>query len=489
MSRRAIALAVLSTAAVVVIAACQDYNLNPVGSCLIQPGSKVVKLDSLSTADILFVVDDSQSMTPKQDALANNFSSFIAALAAVQADRKSHGLDAFDFYIAVTSSSIFDDNSGTPRTTYPTPLASGCSPGPAAAGAPYPNGTFVSATDVTEKVLKFTKDLDWAHYTTDPTIQGLITKFGKNIHVGSCGSNQEQHLEAGKVAIEKVLAGQQPIQAGDFLHANSKLVVVWVGDEDDCSNPISSPIRRTSCNQPGIPPGTGDPGTYPRSRYSSFFSGLGRPFGAGFILSANCSGGTCTPAVCSGGAGGTDAGYRLDALADDFRASGYSVVEDSVCNDFGVTLTAIADLVLPPSVLVLPSVPAASEITMVRIIDSSGNQRKVCDQATTSGQTGTAGWWFVKDSAAADPTPTCDLSNSPSAMVSTPTRCVHINHSSTTNDCEAGAGETYSAEYLGVVPPQGCTSAADCASFLSGDASSYECYRPSGATKSTCLCR
>lgn len=514
MSRRAIALVAFSIAAVVVIAACQDYNLNPVGSCLIQPGSKVVPLDNLSTADILFVVDDSQSMTPKQNALAQNFSSFITALANNQKERVANGLSPFDFYIAVTTSSIFDDNSGTPRTTYITDFdttSPRCDDGVGVEGAPYPAGTFVSY-GTNAKVLKFTKDLDWASWGTasvDPRLTELVKQFsgtcpgttdlcstsctqtcvGGNIEVGSCGSNQEQPLEAGKMAIEKVLAGQQPIQAGDFLHSNSKLVVVTVTDEDDCSNPLSNPIRRGDCN--ANPPNAG---TYPLSRYTDFFYGLGRPFGAGVVLSANCSGGSCTPATCNGPGeqDGWAASWRLDTIAETFQSGGYSVVEDSVCNDFGDTLIAIANLVLPPSTLQLASLPAASEITMVRIIDTSGNQRKVCTQATSSSEKTTAGWWFTTDNTPTAATPTCDATGT--AVTTDPTRCIYINHASTTNDCEAGAGETYSAEYLGVVPPGGCSDDHSCAEYFTGDTSSskdylYNCYQPAGATLRTCLCR
>ncbi len=109
MSRQGFALAVLSLAAVVIIGACQDYNFHPLGSCIIQPGSKQVKLEDVSTADVLFVVDDSGSMDEEQQALADNFSSFIQSLAGMQADRVSRGLQPFDFHIAVTPSSVFRD--------------------------------------------------------------------------------------------------------------------------------------------------------------------------------------------------------------------------------------------------------------------------------------------------------------------------------------------------------------------------------------------
>ena len=50
MSRRLAALAALGTT----LAACNSYQFNPVGSCLIQPGLVQVALPKTSSADILF---------------------------------------------------------------------------------------------------------------------------------------------------------------------------------------------------------------------------------------------------------------------------------------------------------------------------------------------------------------------------------------------------------------------------------------------------
>src|SRR5919197_6449562 len=92
----------------VFLAACQDYNFNPVGKCIIQPGASRIQLSSLSVADILFVIDDSGSMAPEQASLADNFNKFIDALARTQADRAQTGLEPLEFHIAITTSAIFD---------------------------------------------------------------------------------------------------------------------------------------------------------------------------------------------------------------------------------------------------------------------------------------------------------------------------------------------------------------------------------------------
>jgi len=571
---RALTVVVLAVAAAAVVGGCQDYNFNPVGSCVVQPGVKQVKLADVSTADILFVVDDSGSMDPKQQALAQNFDAFIGNLNAFNADRGSRGLEPFDFHIAITTSSVFRNydlgkvcvasgggrqccsnvggcaadaacteasagqacgaggkaclytggganpyqccsvqacepagagcvlggECGRFSTSYEAPLP-GCSvPGIARAGQPYPGGDFVR-TGTNPTVLHFTKDL----YTSPPNtaaIDALSSQFKQNIQVGSCGSGQEQHLQAARLAIQKALANQQPnTAAGEWPHANAKMVVVVVADEDDCSNPADANQAIVLQGSPGGDTcvsnrnPVGKPVEYPVSDFETYLVTLGRPMGVGVIASATCSGGTCTPSTCQAGAiVGYSPAVRLLGMAEGLRARGYDAVEGSVCDDFGALLTQIADLVKAPSQLKLPSVPASNEITVVRVVDASGGQRKVCTQATTDGERTTAGWWFTDCGTTANPPPIA------AGGVST---CIFINHAS--GDCEANPGESYSAEYLGVVPPGGCPSptgdpapgaqpppSAFCAQHVVGpneDPAHWWCYNPvAGATVGTCVC-
>src|SRR5512147_826331 len=87
-------------------AGCQDYNFNPVGKCLIQPATERVTLSDVSSADVLFVVDESGSMEGEQAALATAFAAFIANLNQYNGDRVLAGLQPFDFHIAVTTTSM-----------------------------------------------------------------------------------------------------------------------------------------------------------------------------------------------------------------------------------------------------------------------------------------------------------------------------------------------------------------------------------------------
>ena len=84
------------------------------------------------------------------------------------------------------------------------------------------------------------------------------------------------------------------------------------------------------------------------------------------------------------------------------------------------------------------------------------------------------------------------------STVAVPTKFVYINPQ---GDCKANTGETYSADYLGVVPSGGCVQqpgdvqggtvvgSADCQAKLGGLVSDWECFVPPGLTTGTCTCR
>ncbi len=630
MSRRAVALALLTLGAIAAVA-CQDYSFNPVGSCVIQPGSEQVKLAGVSVADVLFVVDDSFSTQDKQQALADNFKTFIQSLATFNVTRQQKGLEPLEFHIAVTTSSIFLTLRGTSvcagatqccpatscvadttctlgNTCNPSPPAgsssvcstnphyasgtnldgytkqcctfatsscttatggcasgdacpiyfrnynfaglSGCLPGVATDGTAYPSGNFVASASgplPNTKVLHFTKNLNWATWTptnNEQPLQGLVDQFSQNIKVGTCGSGQEQHLQASRLSLQKALQGQAGVPLGEWPHQGAKLVVVWVGDEDDCSTPddpskslmLIGNTGADSCVYDKLRNGSGR--EFPVSDYDDYLGSLlaapgkqtaTQPYtalGAAFIVSSvKCTGtlippNTYAPAdSCSGPpwcpmtpsptapvspenplqctpdwTGNNRAtefagGVRLLDLATRLRSRGVDVVEGAVGEDFGPALAAIANLVKSPSVLKLPTVPASGEITTVQILTSSGTTRVTCTQAATDADRATHGWWFISCNNAASGLP---------SVSTTPTNCVFVNGD---GGCAANPGETYSAQYLGQIPPGGCSGAAlsapanpaadpgsqFCASQLGATAADWYCYGNPGA-QGTCVC-
>lgn len=584
MLRRALALALVASVA----AGCNDYSFSPVGRCLIQPGSVSVKLSDVSSADVLFVVDDSPSMDPKQAGLAASFKDFITRMVQTNTTRARKGLAAIDFQIAVTTSSIFyataqptrcvagaggnqccrassctdvaactpgtgegcgagqtcvitptldadgirvvgeqaqccamsscaaapspcvpGDHCSVKTTGYanPPPSSSFCTPGAGTPGTPFPSGALVAPAP-NPQILKFDKALDWASWGTaspDPALTQLVQQFEQNIRVGSCGSGQEQGLEAGRLAIQKALAGEQPgIAAGSWPRPGAKLVVVWVADEDDCSNRASAPLAMMA-STPGADSCVwdkhrpdGQQRQLPVTEYADFFASLVRPggaadLGAAFIVSsARCSDGSYAAAdACSGTAscpvqpplvcqaepvcgGAYAAGERFLSLATAFKARGFGVVEGTVCDayppkTFGPVLSAIADLVKPVEALKLPSRPAARAVTQVRIADNAGATRKTCQAGVD--------WCFV-DCADSNPTPVC--------LEGDTSECIYIDHER--GSCEANPGESYAAEYLGMIPPSGCADESDCVRSLGGKSTDWACHKEPGQRRGSCGC-
>ncbi len=693
MSRTVRARGAIAAVFALAAAGCQNYNFNPVGHCLVQPGSQSFTLSNLSTADVLFVVDDSNSMAGKQARLASAFDDFVQNLTSTNQARAAQGLVPIDFHIATTTTSVFYNPQTTNQTcqagcagangklaccvgssaqfgpkscktlgatTTECPAATGqpatqttcsnactgllgglyccnadgsfpswmfqagkgdlitCSAqglpcgqlqthydfagqcpaatqGVALDSLPFPDGAFVGSTNVAAqvanpRVLHFDKRLYYADAATPGsgknaqgfTLAQLKTFFKQNVAVGTCGSAQEQGLVASRHAVEKALAAQQkdsyrydagagrsyspgspdpspatfvsfsapngiPAPGADAVWPNpsSKLVVVWVGDEDDCSSPAdpSGGVVLLYTDQSGADACVRDSTAAPPlggketvvSSFVDYFTGLGRSFGAAFVISArsssdptSCSNGTClaqnccdlgcdascpipsTDLVC----GGQAPGARFLDAASSLNAKGADVVVGSVCSDFGPLLQQVAEVVKPPQTLSLPTLPSEAAITILRIATPAGETRKICGRplapawpvnyATRQEAEATgADWWFTKTA-----NPDVPWDPSPGVSIAVPTQFVYINPS---GDCKANPGETYSADYLGVVPAGGCVQkpedfvfdpvsattkvagSVDCQDKLGAHFSDWECYVPPPGppvvATGTCTCR
>ncbi len=613
---------VLALTALIAAAGCQDYNFNPVGHCLIQPGTRRVTLSDISTADVLFVVDDSGSMGGEQEKLSQEFDTFIANLHQTNMSRVQNGLIPIDFHLAVTTSSVFENlpDSSSPycRSDCPDPAGgtvggsvccetlgttpirpylavqkcsgpsdTGCASGSTCrndcnsflgefvccdaskipvrnqqiacetvgaacgnlsthyrttssptcspfSGKPYPQGDFV-AVGASPLVLHFDKEIytDGAGCLAGscPNKEGLqasalIDFFKANVKVGTCGSNQESALEAARRAVDREMA--KPAAEREWIHDNSKLVLVFVGDEDDCSSPQDPSRGIILTGAPGVDSCATDSALpaseqklFPVGSFSQHFTGEldGRPVGAAFIVSARANGqdvcqdetcvaDICCDTVCTGNAsvctsatcGGQAKGTRLLQTAADLRGNAADVVAGSICDpDFGTLLGRIADIVKPPSGLLLPSQPAAETVIVVRIARADGKTRKTCrgpaPAAMTAAEAAAAGydWWFT-----AGRDQITEAEKDPSAA----SKYVYINHD--TRNCEASPGETYSADYIGRLPEGGCSGAtaaeADdaCVAALGGRTGDWTCFAgtdsagacvvPTGGIVGTCIC-
>ena len=243
---------------------------------------------------------------------------------------------------------------------------------------------------------------------------------------------------------------------------------------------------------------------FPVQDYVDYFTGLGRPFSGAFIYSADPTSCTpdasgnivCTPGLCScqcppscascgpsaSGAcqiasdcSGKASGNRFHDTSAGLRAKGVQTLDGSVCDwNFGKTLQGIAELVKPPAGLTLPTPPAAGQVTTLLIESADGKSSRTCNGPGTN-----LDWYFVD----------CKTNAPLTAGTST---CILINHD--TGNCEPNPGETYVAQYLGLVPTPslsnpsgGCAAVSDCVTALGGEAQDWSC-TASGSTRGTCLC-
>jgi len=207
----------MASAAALVCVACGSAPSGAVTKC-----QSTIALRPVQT-DILFVVDDSGSMAVEQANLATNFKAFIDALAASPVKN--------DFQIGITTTSV-DRNVGSGATlavdpTFSSGVTASC-PNPVNGGQRYPAGALVAVDTVGHHLTSGSGRILSASSST------LTADFQQNVHVGTCGSGKEQGLRAAQLALSApLLSGAN---AG-FLRAGSRLAVVIVSDDDDCSDP------------------------------------------------------------------------------------------------------------------------------------------------------------------------------------------------------------------------------------------------------------
>lgn len=166
--------------------------------------------------DLLFVIDDSPSMTDKQTNLVANFPNFINALSALPG-----GLP--NLHLGVVSTDM-----GTKGTDVVQPGPSIGQVGQGGCGSTGKSGSLtVNGAPVSDRYVSDIKQSDGSravNYTGS-----LAAVFSQMARLGGSGCGFEQPLHAMKVALDN-----NATNAG-FLRPNALLAVVFVTDEDDCS--------------------------------------------------------------------------------------------------------------------------------------------------------------------------------------------------------------------------------------------------------------
>ena len=331
------------------------------------------------STDILFVIDDSESMTEEQDKVVAELETFVSALL--------EGPVANDFQVGVVSTSVSrnvracGDDAPPQLSTYPD--ASGrLQTGKDDRGRPVdPDGPRILRWDAPD----------------------FLPSFRTLVRQGIRGSGQEMGLEAMRRALSPPVASGA--NAG-FLRPGSRLLVVVVSDEDDCSDPtgtalsLQPPCEDVRCDDDAS---CGGEGVYclgadgdrqcqpnacetaagraklePVQAYVDFLRSLDDGTGRGrtretflAVIGAFGLDGAHAPERC---ALGTD---EAQGIAVRYREAvslmGESGYADSICGaSYGTALREIARLAGAPHVLELPQAPADARLLRVDVTHEGG---------------------------------------------------------------------------------------------------------------------
>jgi hypothetical protein len=313
--------------------------------------------------DILFVVDDSGSMSDNQANLAASLDTFITALAASPVQN--------EFRIAVTNTSI--EGFKTSATATP---AQAYTAGPAA-GVPYPDGAVVAITQVGGVGVSgdFIYDAGTSTWggnrILDAGTTSLQQDFRANVLVGTRGSGREQPFRAARLALTSRLADAN---AG-FLRPGARLAVFFLTDEDDCSGDPSTAVSSdTQChslavkNDPTLMDSVTDFAGFLLGPIDGELRDVSVGAIAGFdpaTLEPSC--GTCANTGCGTALEQAD---RFDQLLTALGDARMQV--GSICvPDFSAALLRFAEQ-LTPSSLPLQGTPADWRMLIVKLTKAAG---------------------------------------------------------------------------------------------------------------------
>ncbi|HLL55054.1 MAG TPA: hypothetical protein VK447_15975 [Myxococcaceae bacterium] len=298
--------------------------------------------------DILFVVDDSDSMTEEQQNLADNFEAFIAKLEA----SPFRG----DYQIGITSTSVdlvARSPSGSPFVN--TVFQRGPN-----AGKPYPMGALIAVDPATGAYLPEGRRI------LAPGSPTLIEDFRNNIKVGVSGSGKEQGLLAARLAVtNRITDGTNE----GFLRPGARLAVIIVSDADDCSDPDRQVVldQNELCTSATA-----------KSRIKpvrDFVDALRQPLaGERRDVVVAVIGGVdpVTKLPSSSCAGLEDKADRYKEYVDQFPSA---ALIDDICNpSFRGTLEQIAGLIEPPVSVTVEPAPTDPRLLSVRVVRANGTR-------------------------------------------------------------------------------------------------------------------
>lgn len=220
-----------------------------------------LKQKSAALVDILWVVDNSESMVDEQALLAQNFDRFITGLTVCQGSGMEGDICDFNTRQCTLSGDPCNPPNyhiGVISTDVVAPADQGrlrrvgvCAPAPRQTPA---NGKIRycqgSNQDCAQDPANPDPDFDAANSTCDmsgaiafidPTTPNASSAFSRSIRVGVGGSGLERGIQAAAMALGRDAnraTGQfnaMPVENANFLRDEASLFIIFVSDEDDSS--------------------------------------------------------------------------------------------------------------------------------------------------------------------------------------------------------------------------------------------------------------
>jgi hypothetical protein len=244
---------VLFAATGAALGACQD---DPVFVRLPEPEVQIDELKQKPAAlvDILWVVDNSDSMVEEQQLLATNFERFISGLTLCQGTGVDNDLCDFDtrtcrgsgqpcnppdYHIGVISTDITEANQQIDKGQLR--LAGVCVPSsgatPTTQTPTYCQGSNAECTDPANPFC----DMNQAITFVTPTTPNAPAAFARIVDVGTAGGGRESGFTAASIAVGKgydrdaMMSVAMPSRNQGFLRTDASLFIIFVSDEEDQS--------------------------------------------------------------------------------------------------------------------------------------------------------------------------------------------------------------------------------------------------------------
>lgn len=210
-----------------------------------------LKQKPAALVDILWVVDNSESMVDEQASLAQNFDNFITGLTICQGTGVENDVCDFttktcqmsggpcnppDYHIGVISTDVFNElDQGKLRKVGLCVPAAGATP--SGGDYKYCLGSNADCTNPENGVC----DMNQAISHITPTTPGAQDAFSRAVRVGVGGSGRESGIQAAAIAVGRDTDRstgnwtQVPPANSGFLRPDASLFLIFVSDEDDNS--------------------------------------------------------------------------------------------------------------------------------------------------------------------------------------------------------------------------------------------------------------